>query len=1288
MKGDRPNLTVDAIIRQVLLALVFLVLQLYLSPLISWWAVLGWHLAGLVLLYRLGSPAALLTVPAAGVIVWALPVLGYRLGVFGPGSGVESFIIRGRYTVPILSVPALIPILLEVWYYRFRRHRTYFPLIVAAVSVLLFWSQGHYRTELFSHPVWYILTAVPAAVLLASHQAVVSDDELGLSGRARMARVLAVILVITAAAFPVYTLWGRGSVEAGGGLIRPSAFHFDFSDFVSLESDIRVSRGLVLLYREDSMPAERLLRRYVLSGYDRNRGFFRLDSGDEPSPVPPRSVSRAADGTGIPPAPDPEAVTVEQEYYLLNFDPDALLGVHNPVAVRTIADWDRTSFSSAYQVRSIRPGGAPEELQAVPWPDIPDRRWRSAYLGGDIPDSIAALAREVVPEEGGYYETVAALERYFLENFHYSLSPGVSPTGDQLSHFLFESRKGYCSYFAFSMTLMARSLGIPARVALGFFTDPQSGVLGFYPVRGDMAHAWVEVWFEGVGWVEFDPTSQRLAPGEEFSFDTDGSGEELAGLVEEILANRREGFPFSEELSPPDGDGGEGFRRSSRVSPWFFPAVILLAVMAGPLYVHYRNRRFRRILQRSPRQAARELYQQTRKRYDRMVRWGMVTTPVDFSVPARLGEPFTGIGELVDRSRYAETFTPREGLELYVRYRAVFSRPPDCSPFRRLLWRIALRPPGRRGKGGEAPTGMILLVVLLSLSPMPLHGQTGSDELMDAARQAVEAENYALAMERIEEGTGRYPEDFRFPDMAGDLYYREGLFESARQAWQEALRRGAPSYPVRYDLSRTLGRLNRDVEAIALLERLYEEVPEDTYVVDDLAWLYYKQNRLDDARRLLEDALQEGGAERDLTMTLATVYAGMYRYDDARQAYRRAVAVSDPEERHFRSVAHYNEAILHARFRVWEEAEESVRKSLEMVERSAGYMMRSELRLQRLDIEGAILDLERAVRMEDDSPLPGLSLASALLEAGDTARARTLVDRVGSHSQDGWLYFYGTSPERYLYQLYTTMADTWEVTARRERLYRPGTVWQRTGQYIRSVFHRVKGWYYRGLARLQSLSVAEEFASGGRRIQASVHRMIAGEKVPSIALANMRIAEELEVPQNPAIAANYRMSRGIVTNDAKALEDLLSVFDGPWERYDRLRILVELYDLMGRSSPRGLHHAAEAWMLHRGAFLVRGHRVPMNIVGPRRGRIILRRLGIAHVPESPLTLHMEWRDGRLEWRVDLTGEGTVSEGDVVSLDRRGRPVGGQHSTARYRKALEELAGELVGTVGRNSLYPQ
>ena len=324
---------------------------------------------------------------------------------------------------------------------------------------------------------------------------------------------------------------------------------------------------------------------------------------------------------------------------------------------------------------------------------------------------------------------------------------------------------------------------------------------------------------------------------------------------------------------------------------------------------------------------------------------------------------------------------------------------------------------------------MILLVVLLSLSPVPLHGQSDPDELMDAARQAVEAENYALAMERIEEGTRRYPGDFRFPDMAGDLYYREGLFESARKAWQEALRRGAPSYPVRYDLSRTLGRLNRDAEAITLLETLYEEVPEDTYVVDDLAWLYYKQNRLDDARHLLEGALREGGAERDLTMTLATVYAGMYRYDDARQAYRRAVAVSDPEERYFRSVAHYNEAILHARFRVWEEAEESVRKSLEMVERSAGYMMRSELRLQRLDIEGAILDLERAVRMEDDSPLPGLSLASALLEAGDTGRARTLVERVGRHSQDGWLYFYGTSPERYLYQLYMTMADTWEAVS-------------------------------------------------------------------------------------------------------------------------------------------------------------------------------------------------------------------------------------------------------------------
>ncbi len=1266
MASDRPGLTADLVIRHVLLGLFLYLLQRYLFPLVPWWGVLAWHGWGLVLLFLFGRKVAPAVLPATAVVVLGLPFLGYRVGLFGPGSGIESFIVRGSYTVLLPAVIALFPLVTEVWYVRFRRHRKYFPLVAAAAIVLLFWSQGHYRSGLFPHPMWYVLIALPAAVLLTGHQILVSGDEMGANRRDLLVRWIAAVPFFLLLIFPVYTQWSRGSIESRGGLIRPSAFHFDFSDYVSLESSISMSRGLVLLYREDSMPADRLIRRFVLSGYEPGRGFFRLGADEEPSPVPPDSVTRAAGGFVTPYASGPMQVAVEQEYYLLNFDPDALLGVHQPVAVSPIPDWDRSSFSSAYRVLSVRPRGTPNQLAQVQWPVVLDREWRRAYLGGDFPDEIAALARNVAPEDGGYYETVVALEEYFLDNFYYSLNPGISPTGDQLSHFLFQSHKGYCSYFAFSMTLMARSLGIPARVVLGFFTDPQSGVLGFYPVRGDMAHAWVEVWFDGIGWVEFDPTSRTLAPGEEFSADADGDGEELAGLVEEILANRRgEKFrPGSPPSSEADSTGRSNVFRN--LPKWTTPLFLVLAAISGPLFVYRRKRRLRKLLHRKPRLAADVLYRRMQKFYLRMTRAGIVTGPIDFSSPARLPEPLTEIGDLVDRSRYAETFGPGEGKRLYFRYRAVVTKPPVCSRIRRLFWFVFIRIPAA-----------FLFVVLLFLPVESLPGQPGPDELVESVHQAVDAENYALALERLQEGVQSYPTDYRFPDMAGDLYYREGLFESARASWQEALRRGAPGYAVRYDLSRALGRLNRDAEAISLLERLYREVPEDSYVVDDLAWLYYKQNRLEDARDLLENALVAGGPERDLSMTLATVYAGLYRYDDARAAYRRALVAADPDERYFRSVVHYNESILHARFRVWDEAERSVRRSLEMVERSAGYMMRSELRLQRMDVSGAIADLEQAVQLEEESPLPALALASVRLEAGDPDTAIALVERVQRQTHDGWLYFFGTSPDRYLYQLYSIAADAWEAAARRDSLFRPGSLWQRTSRFVRSTFRRVKGWYYRGLARMQSLSVADEFDSGGRTIQASYHRMVAGEQWKTITLSNMNIAEELEVKRNPAIAGNYQLIRATTTGDVAALRGLLDMFSGPWERYERLQVLVELYDLLGRDDPEALHYAAEAWMLHPGAFLVRGRPVPLNIAEPGQMRTIVRRLGLVHAPESPLTLDTTWNDGVLKWWIFHDTEGYISGGEIISADG----ISGRlRAAVRYRRVLEELAEELTGGV--------
>src|ERR1041384_7994657 len=119
---------------------------------------------------------------------------------------------------------------------------------------------------------------------------------------------------------------------------------------------------------------------------------------------------------------------------------------------------------------------------------------------------IAQLARQVTTSAGSNYARARALERYLQTNFGYTLElPGMHEP-DPLAHFLFERKKGHCEYFASSMTMMLRTLGIPARVVNGFRGGEYNDLTGSYIVREKDAHSWVEAYFPEYGWVTFDPT--------------------------------------------------------------------------------------------------------------------------------------------------------------------------------------------------------------------------------------------------------------------------------------------------------------------------------------------------------------------------------------------------------------------------------------------------------------------------------------------------------------------------------------------------------------------------------------------------------------------------------------------------------------------------------------------------------------------------------------------------------------------------------------------------------------
>lgn len=211
------------------------------------------------------------------------------------------------------------------------------------------------------------------------------------------------------------------------------------------------------------------------------------------------------------------------------------------------------------------------------------------------------------------YGAVVAIETWLRSTggFAYDESPPPTEGLPPLAHFVAESKAGYCQQFAGAMALMLRFLGIPARVAAGF-TSGKRDEDGVWTVTDHNAHTWVEVWFEGYGWLAFDPTPGRgtlaaaysstsatfNAGDAAFSFESSSGSATGGGLTE---LNRLQ-LMKEEQLARGRGAGGAADDGRGLGTLWLLLLVALVAgaVVAGAKLV----RRRLRYLTRDPRRLA------------------------------------------------------------------------------------------------------------------------------------------------------------------------------------------------------------------------------------------------------------------------------------------------------------------------------------------------------------------------------------------------------------------------------------------------------------------------------------------------------------------------------------------------------------------------------------------------------------------------------------------------------------------------------------------------------------
>ncbi|MDR1948094.1 MAG: hypothetical protein LBQ38_01760 [Spirochaetaceae bacterium] len=1063
------------------------------------------------------------------------------------------------------------------------------------------------------------------------------------------------------------------AVEQGGGLLQPKLFQFDFSQILRLESEISMNDDLVLIVRKDAEDTHVLLRRFVLSGYSQKQGFYRHETIDEaahPGQLPDRKT--VFDPPGI------EAFRItNQEYFLVNFDSSAFIGMNEPVEIVPFESWDASSFNSAYAVQSHTSEALPFELidsvRGSPGPgplglDPAEYAFYTEY-GGD--KRIADFAGEIAGDLVMYWDKVQAVYEWLkYGEYRYSLKPGIAPDGDQLGYFLFDTKKGYCSYFAFSMTLLLRSLGIPARVAVGFFVDPAMNAFNYYPVLSNMAHAWVEVYYPRYGWIEYDPTTLTLAADEEFTFSAGIPQDLFERLMKEILENRS-------RLTPKEGKDDEagtsalvalGGRTGRFIREnW----LLLLAAILCIVFIVIRcGLLFASLSPGSNRKKAVRLWEHTIRRLNLAgLRRGRLTGEAEWARDLEKNHalPIYALYQGAAAARYAPEYTHGEFRDLQTRYRRFCGayKKTVSLPRRILAWLLpplALALGFTRGGRPGAKTGFVLLIALLllpllsgrALAQEEPSGFAGAEALYGEAQRAEQAENWERAIELYSRGSESYPEDSRFPWALGNLYYSRRLYNLAWDEYRKVETLFPGNTEVLYRLSRTAGYLNRDALSAEYLERLLAIEPDNREAIGSLGWMYYKLHRLAEGEALLIYALSRFGPDADYAMTLGTIYSEMFRYDDAKASYLEAIAGGEElGDREFTAVAHYNLSILESRFYNYAEAFDRTNLSLSSQNRASGRLSRGELYLRRLELSRTLAEYQAAYEI-DTSPLSKLNLAQAYQLAGHLEEARLYAEDCLKSGDNSWMLNYGIDPDRYKRDIHDILHETYEGLVQTEKRMVYGSLMEKIKGFIRGCHYRLKAASHHRLFRKYCLAAAAAYGTapaaglnppapeGARpppdeqQIDVLIQYYNAFNPYPRRALTYLRKARDIELALIPKAEASYLAEEGILLGNSEILREAIPRFDPLWERDIIALSYAEIaLHAKGKNRRAEKRDAAERlYALNRGALRQEGIPLPVEIAidcldvpKPKRTEKIIRRtlnkMGLQAAPKNSFTVESD-----------------------------------------------------------------